>query len=67
MLSDGMWYAAMRKMRMKRKIPTALKSDMSDARESHGSLGALPLRALATTDFFFGGGLELRFLAATAL
>jgi hypothetical protein len=67
MLSDGMWYAAMRKMRMKRKIATALRSDVSEARDIHGSLGPLPLRAAATTDFLFADELELRFLAATTL
>jgi hypothetical protein len=65
MLSDGMWYAAMRKMRMNRKIATALRSDMSDERVNSGSRGPRDFRAEATTDRFEREG--LRFLAATAL
>src|SRR5665213_3110468 len=48
MLSDGMWYAAMRKMRMNRKIATALRSDMSDERVNTGSRGPRDFRAEAT-------------------
>mgnify|MGYP001547935576 CR=1 FL=1 len=65
MLSDGMWYAAMRKIRMNRKIATALRSDMSDEREKNGSPLGGDFRAEATTDLFDRDG--LRFLAATAL
>src|ERR1700712_2310202 len=65
MLSDGMWYAAIRKMRMKRKIATALASDVSEAREKNGSRGPRDDLAEATTDRF-EGAVVVRFLAATA-
>src|SRR5947209_5389968 len=66
MLSDGMWYAAMRKTRMNRKIATALASDINDARDRNGSCGPREDRAAATTDLFAGVRV-FRFLAATAL
>jgi hypothetical protein len=65
MLSDGMWYAAIRKMRMKRKIATALASEISEEREKSGSRDPRDDLAAATTDFF-RGVLVLRFLAATS-
>ena len=69
MLSDGMWYAAIRKMRMKRKIATALASETTVSRVMSGPfLPLLPpfdVRAAATTDFFAGARV-VRFLAATA-
>jgi len=68
MLPDGMWYAAIRKMRMKRKIATAQASDFAPSRVKKGSLGPFPFLAEATTDFFAGvRALLLRFLAATSL
>ena len=53
-------------MRMKRKIATALASDVSEPREKNGSRGPRGERAEATTDRFEGVRV-LRFLAATAL
>ena len=50
---------------MKRKIATALRSDMSDEREKNGSRDPREPREAATTDLLLRG--ELRFLAATAL
>jgi hypothetical protein len=67
MLSEGMWYAATRKMRMKRKIATALARDVSEEREKSGSRDPpLDFLAAATTDLF-EAVVVLRFLAATAL
>jgi hypothetical protein len=50
---------------MKRKIATALASDIREAREKSGSRGPRVDRAAATTDFFAGVRV-LRFLVATA-
>ena len=66
MLADGMWYAAIRKIRMKRKIAAAQASDVTPSRVMKGSRGPFPFLAEATTDFFAGVRV-LRFLAATAL
>src|SRR6476469_8853877 len=51
---------------MKRKIATALRSDISPSRVRNGWRGPPDDRAAATTDFFAGVRV-LRFLDATAL
>ena len=50
---------------MKRKIATALSTDIADSRVSNGSRAPFDFLAAATTDFFAGERV-VRFLAATA-